>query len=208
MNTTINKVIGVVAAIALVVGVVAYNKTPTAIVGSQGAQGPKGESVVGPRGPAGKDGVTTVITKTEAPKLGSVSSPDIPSPYLQYGGVREWAYKITSMATGSTSCSFMAPPATTTLKFAIATYTLASTTVGSVVEIGQSISPNATTTSIATTTAAQNVQFTLQNSATSTFALSNNNIVTPSTFINVKIGGGAGTYAPTGSCVVGFREVQ
>lgn len=90
MNNTMNKVIGVVAALALVLGVVAYTKTPSQIVGSngekgergvqgvQGVQGEKGEKGdKGDRGPAGQS----------AQVLGAVSSPDFYFPVNVFQGV-------------------------------------------------------------------------------------------------------------------------
>lgn len=213
MNTT-NKIIGVLAVVALVVSIASYTKTPAKIVGStgpQGTQGPKGDR--GPQGPQGIPGERGPVGPAGSPAprtLGALTGPEISSPYLSFGGVREWAYRGIMARAASTTCSIQLPNASTTLAYAAANMTqIASTTV---FEIGYSaVSPNATTTLIATKTITTATQDTIV--ATSTTALSNLTpplTLAPNSYINFKIGGGsvAGTVDPVGQCLVKVREVQ
>jgi hypothetical protein len=212
MNTP-TKIIGILAAISLIVGVIAYQKTPDQILGAagpQGVQGPKGDQgpqgergPVGPQGPAGSPAPRT---------LGALTGPEIPSPYLTFGNVRTWQYK-TSMAAASTTCSIQAPSASSTLVSASANFnSIASTTVFA---IGYDpVSAFATTTLIASKGLTTATQDTLV--ATSTVidtnlrTLTPPNTLAPNSFINFKLGGGAlaGTIPTTGQCIAVFREVQ
>lgn len=205
MNNKVNVIIGILATIALVVGIGAYTKTPKTIVGAQGQkgeqgiQGPRGEKgekgdrgPVGPQGPAGKSAQT----------FGSVSNPDIASPYFSFGGVKHWAYRQV-MTTGSTTCAIQAPVATSTLVGATASFTnIASTTV---MEIGMDQFAFATTTSISKTTVTGGTQAQIVASSTASTL-----IVPPNYYINTKVGSGAiaGTTNTAGVCIAVFREVQ
>lgn len=153
MNKTTNIVIGVVAAIALIFGVVAFNKIPATIVGSVG---PKGESIVGPQGPAGrdgKDGVTKVITEVvnqPVPRvLGALTGPEIPSDYVTFGGLRH-EYRVgTLRAATTTPCALMSPPATSTLLVGTL-QVLVGTSTATTWSIAKATTAFATTTNFAT----------------------------------------------------------
>tara|TARA_R110000868_G_scaffold75379_2_gene217553 strand:+ start:2120 stop:2752 length:633 start_codon:yes stop_codon:yes gene_type:complete len=209
MNNKTNIIVGVVATIALILGFVAYNKTPSTIVGSAGQQGPKGE-----QGPAGRDGVDgkdgargpAGYSAPASPVLGALSGPDLPYPYLSVGGVREWASKVDmTTAVSSTTCSILSPVATSTIMYAGASLsTIASTTV---FEIGyDATSPNATTSLLVTKNLTLGTQDTISASTT------NQIILSPNTRVNYKVGGGsvAGTVSQkfVGSCTAGFRQLS
>lgn len=104
MTRTSNIVIGTLAAIALIVGIVAYHKVPSQITGKQGpvgAQGPKGD-----RGPAGPEGVAGKTGTT----FGAVATLDgVDFPYVNIGGSRYYYYKQTMTATSSVICSIRNP---------------------------------------------------------------------------------------------------
>ena len=201
MNTTLNKVIGIVATIALIVGVVAYNKAPKTIVGAQGPQGPKGESVRGPQGPAGKDGVTTVVTK-----LGAVASPDIPSPYISWGGVAEYrAFAALKTAT-TTPCAIQTPAATSTFSFASFKVTTGTSTDATIWTIATSTTAFATTTLVGT--------FSLPAGATGEFAATSGaTLITapllPNSWVVFGVAGTkpAGSSTLLGTCSAGFRLI-
>ena len=86
------KQIGVTAGVALVVALGAIW-----LVGA-GKMGPPG-----PQGPQGSEG-----------KFGALAGPDIPSPYLQWGGVYEYRTGAAIAATSSMLCDLTSPPATST----------------------------------------------------------------------------------------------
>lgn len=141
---------------------------------------------------------------TETARVGALVGPDISSPYLSFGGVREWAYSTAAKSTGSTTCSFISPAATTSLVAASASFSrLASTTV---VEIGYSASNSWSTTTLMSLSGASLTSLGGQIVASSTASAF---IVPPQTYINTKIGAGdtAGTVTPVGQCKVVFREV-
>ncbi len=73
------------------------------------------------------NGVRTVAPDVNN-ALGALAGPDIASPYLSWGGVRDWATE-NAMNTGTTTvCSIQSPAATSTLSKASFTVSLASTT--------------------------------------------------------------------------------
>lgn len=91
---------------------------------------------------------TTVVKETQ---VGSVTGPEIFSPYISFNGVRHWYYSFPGTSLASTTCVFKLPNASTTLEFASVHYAnMASSSVP--VEIGYSVSPNTTTTLLSTLT--------------------------------------------------------
>lgn len=112
MNKVTSLIVGVLATVALIVGVVAYNKTPSVLVGAKGEQGPRGEQ--GPAGRDGKDGVTKVVTqvveKPASQTLGAVSTLDgIFYPYVKIADSREYYWNTAFSATSSVVCSIQNP---------------------------------------------------------------------------------------------------
>ncbi len=116
--------------------------------------------------------------------FGSVSGPDLYSTYFNVNGVINWYYK-TAMSAASTTCSFKSPAATSTILSLNAYLASASSGTGLSLEIGQSTSPNATTTLITVNEAAAATTL-LQ--ATTTGSALTDGIIAPNTYINVKIG--------------------
>ncbi len=90
MNKTLGSIVGIISIGALLLSISAYNKTPEMVVGSQGQKGIQGiqgeRGEMGPAGRDGKNGVTQIITKTAPPVLGSVSGPELSSPYFCING--------------------------------------------------------------------------------------------------------------------------
>jgi len=112
MNKVTSLIVGVLATGALIVGVVAYNKTPSVIVGAKGEQGPRGEQ--GPAGRDGKDGVTKVVTqvveKPASQTLGAVSTLDgVSNPYVKINNLEIYNYYQPMIATSSVLCSIQNP---------------------------------------------------------------------------------------------------
>lgn len=148
MNTKSNIITGVIATIALVIGVIAFNKTPDRIVGQVGAQGPAGQTVVGPKGDKGdqgapgRDGKDAVATRV----LGSATSPDISSPYLQWGGVYTYQGAAALKTATTTPCAIQAPSASSTLVFATFKITTGTSTDATTWTIATSTTAFSTTT--------------------------------------------------------------
>lgn len=114
MNKVTSLIVGSIATVALIVGVVAYNKTPSVIVGGKGEQGPRGEQgPVGPAGRDGKDGVTKVVTQVvekATQSLGAVATLDgIFYPYVKIADSREYYWAPPFTATSSVVCSIQNP---------------------------------------------------------------------------------------------------
>ena len=183
------------------------NKVVRGLDGQQGVQGVPGQSIVGPRGPQGVPGQSIVGPQGPSgaigmpAKFGGLASPDIPYNWFSFGGVRSWAGS-QPMVNASTTCSIQSPVATSTLVSATFITTTAPTTTP-IFEIGNSTSPNATTTLLArwTFTANQN------QSVVATSTSLTDTIINPSTYVNVKQGGGGGSFVPGGTCKAVFREV-
>lgn len=85
----------------------------TGIVGPRGPQGPQGpQGIPGTSGTSGMPGTPG----TPGPIVGGLSGPDISSPFLSWGGVRQWAARSGSLTQAtSTICSLTSPLATSTL---------------------------------------------------------------------------------------------
>lgn len=95
--------------------------------------------------------VNVNVPKQEAPKLGSVASPDLPTPWFSFGGVSQWAGRMESLIQGSsTVCAIQAPASTSTLDHASIKFALA-TTSAVIVDIAKNSTKYSTTTKIGTT---------------------------------------------------------
>lgn len=200
-----NTIIGAVTAIVIVFGAFALNSTSNYSV-SVGPQGPQG--VQGERGRDGVDGVTKVVTQVvNEPKvsLGAVSSPDVQSPYLTFGGLRRWAGKTDSLVQATTTvCAIQSPTSTSTLVEASVRLSVSSTTA-TTVTLAKASTPFATTSRLAFGSIAANSQGTIAVTGTTTgtgITSATDALTTfaPNTYFVVGIQGGIGTFSPTGIC--------
>lgn len=143
------------------------------------------------------------IVNVNVPKqavLGSVSSPDIQSPYFSFGGVRRWGARTETLNSATTTvCALQAPAATSTLEFASIRFSVSSTTA-STVTIAKATTPYATTTLLASGSVAANAQATLVASTTNSVVVDGIGVFAPNTYLVVGMAGGAGTFSPTGVC--------
>lgn len=73
------------------------------------------------------------------------TSPDIASPYVDFGGLRHWYFTGNFNQGSTTLCSFQSPLSTSTLIYASATITTGTTTA-LVFDIAKASTPSATTT--------------------------------------------------------------
>lgn len=148
-------------------------------------------------------------------KVGALAGPDIPSQYLQWGGVYVYNYRQTLQQGTTTVCAIQTPAATTTLRWASIRVDLASSSA-TVLDIGNSASTGATTTKIGTTYAiAAGAQAFVQASTSPTGTLP---VFAPSNWLVVKIGGGvtggntataaqSAGFVPTGACTATFEAI-
>jgi len=146
------------------------------------------DGVTGPQGPAGQDGQT----------VGAISSPNIASSFLQWGGVTTWQYRTETLNSASTTvCSAQGPAATST---ATAMVRLdVSSTSATIIQFGTGAHSNATTTRMGT-----NVAVAANAKAT---AFASTTIVAPNGWVNVGLTGGTGTHSPSGACNFIFTQI-
>lgn len=135
----------------------------------------------------------------EAQRVGSLSGPDISSPYIAVNGLATYSATVVMVQGASTTCQYQTPAATTTLSAFAYRFGLASSSAAQI-EMGKSSGPNATTTLFGTTfNIAAGAQATVEASSTSGGA-GDAMILAPSTWLAVKLAGGATGSVPTGSC--------
>ncbi len=203
-----NYIVGAVAVVALLTGIASYTKTPTTVVGNDGAKGAQGiqgeRGLVGPQGPAGKDG------KNGSGTYGSVTGPDSYLPYTANNDVQTYSLR-KQFTTGTTTvCAIKSPAATSTLMFASAQFTISSTSA-SVVTLAIAATPWATTTILNNQAVSANAQATVMGSSTPVLASGaiNSLVVAPNQYFVVGMADGtaeatAGTFSPVGSCEAVF----
>lgn len=135
--------------------------------------------------------------------LGAVSSPDIPSPYFSFGGVRQWAARDNDLTQATTTvCAIQSPAATSTLDHADLSLVVSSTTA-STVTFAKAATPYATSTFLGSAAVAANAQANIAVKATTTSnAIASNFVFGPSQWFVVGMQGGVGTFSPTGVCQV------
>lgn len=146
---------------------------------------------------------------------GSVSSPDIISPWFSFGGSRYWAAN-TALATATTTvCAVQAPAATSTLLASQSTvnFTVSSTTA-STVTVAKATTAFATTTLLRTVSIAANAtaSFTMASTtsaaSTAAQALEQSNLMfAPNEWLVVSMAGNVGSFSPTGSCSPVWKQV-
>lgn len=155
----------------------------------------------------GNDEVAPVVVPA-----GALSSPDIASPYLSFGGVRRWAYTQDMRQASSTLCSIQAPAASSTLVSLTALFSTTAAIGATQYAFGNDPTAFSTTTIIvAPYAAAAGAKLEIVASTTMNTAFVLNGVVPPSTYINLKLStstAGVGTgFAPVGWCKAVFQEV-
>ncbi len=159
-----------------------------------------GNGPTGPQGPAGKS-------------FGALVSPDIASPFLSWGGVRQWAYS-PALGSSKTVCSVQAPAATSTLIHA--SVVVNSQPTANQFEIGIATTNTATTTRVALKTLSALTDDSLNAVASSTPTAMGtvttgdtpiNIVVGPHQFVNVNVSSSTLPLTHVGHCNVLFREL-
>lgn len=154
--------------------------------------------------------LTTPHQDQAAPKPGALAGPDIPSRYLNWGGVSEYKAKASLTTATTTPCALQSPSATSTLISAGIQLTVSSSTA-TIWDIARSATPYATTTAFGTAynvgaskTAFINASTSPTSSAPEVFA--------PNTYLvfgaraGITAGDTAGTgFVPAGVCHATFE---
>lgn len=129
--------------------------------------------------------------------LGSVASPDIPSPYLNWGGVYEWHANSKSLASATTTPFAAQSPinATSTLQLGSGCNFTVSSTSAKAVRFYKATTAYATTTFLFGANIAANAQ-----GAPAATTTTDNFVFAPGTYLVMDMEGGTGVDSPTGSC--------
>lgn len=174
----------------------AFIATVSAVFLVSGNQGPPG-----PPGQPGHDG------KNAEQTLGAVSSPDMPFPYISWGGVRRWQGGADLIQGNKIVCAVQSPPATTTIEHAAVRFDFTGQAIQTVWELGRGTTAGATTTSLAKLTLASGAQGTIV--ATTSVTALTDGVVAPSSWISTLLSTSSvgSTFLPTGHCSVSFVEI-
>lgn len=202
MNKVFTSLVGIIAVVALVVGVQAYSKpvpvqsVKTVVVekGAKGDKGDKGDR--GEQGIAGRDGKVSV---------GAVTGPDTYFPYVANNDLQKWGQTRGLSTATTTVCAIQSPVSTSTLVFGSVKF-IVGTTTASTVTLAKAATAFATTTVLNRQALATSTQGTFLASSTSLLAsgLINDNVFAPNQWFVVAMEGGTGTFSPTGSCSAEF----
>jgi hypothetical protein len=206
-----NITIGLVVCVAVIFGVMAF-KAPTVITNTEyktievptlGAQSAPVVNVAAPK--------VTVNVPEQKQIFGAVASSDLMTNWFSFGGVQQWAGKIETLPTASsTVCAIQSPNATSTLVGGTIRFTLASTSAVTV-DLAKGTTQYATTTKIGSTYGiAASAQATIVASSTGSVA-GDGTIFAPNNWFVVRINeysnsSGAGN-APTGKCQAIWRSI-
>lgn len=145
-------------------------------------------------------------------QLGAVSSPELNSPFWSVNGVTSFYSRAKMRQATSTLCSFKSPTATSTLDHLTAIF---STTAGYATQYAWGNDPTAfstTTIIVAPYAFASGARGEIVASTTKITAFTQNGVVPPNTFINLKLStstaGASATYAPVGTCEAIFTTLE
>ncbi len=154
-------------------------------------------------------GVVLIARPAAAPaptQVSSATGPDIPSLYLQWGGLTTYNSRPGLLSASTTLCNIQSPSSTSTLVYAALRLDVGSTTAMDI-DFGNSTAPDATTTVIGTSTVVPaNTQISIVASTTPTAGAKTT--FGPNTWLVVKAGlntaAAVGTFSSTGFCSAQF----
>lgn len=149
----------------------------------------------------------TVIERITT-ELGAAAGPDMSGPYLSVGGVATWSEKQVMKTATSTLCSFKSPSATSTLTHLSAIFSTTASYATSYAFGNAATEFSTTTIIVAPYSFAASATGEIVASTTKITAFTQNGVVSPNTYINLKLStttaGASATYAPKGVCEVQF----
>ena len=152
-------------------------------------------------------GLTKESTFVTRNIVGSVSSPDISSPYFSVGGIPMWFARTENLVAATTTvCALQAPASTSTLEWGMIKLTTSSTTA-STVTIAKAATAFATTTVLSRTAVSANAQATVIASSTATGVLDPAQVFAPNAWLVVSMEGGTGTFSPAGVCQASWIQI-
>lgn len=147
-------------------------------------------------------------------KFGSVSGPDIQSPYLSVDGVTTWYVKQPVRTATSTLCSIKTPAATSTIKHLSANLSTTASYATQYLWGMDTAANNATTTSLASIIGAgagKAMVYQASSTVNDLFTGYYHGTVPPNVYLNLNLStstaGASATYAPAGNCVAVFTEL-
>ena len=212
MNNKITSLaIGAVAVLALIFGATSYFGTPEVQSVPQVVKGPQGErGPAGPQGPVGPVGPRGPAGTSE--KVGALTGPDIPYPYISVGGVATYFSRGALQTATTTPCAIATPPATSTLMYSGVNITTATSTA-TTWTVAWSTSPylGSTTPLAAAFSLASGAQgsFDVVASSTATAANSVGGILPPNSYLVWTVAGTrpADSTKLNGTCQAEFRAI-
>lgn len=208
MNTK-NITIGVLVAVALVFGFLAFKAPtvigiPTSVTVDGSSLGASKAPVVNVPAPIVNVAAPKVSVNVPDQKLGALTGPDVPYPYLCVGSVCTYSSRMAMRTATTTLCSLQAPTATSTLVFAGFQITQGTST-GATIDIGTSTNAFSTTTNLVT---AKSIASGALGYAywTPTGGSVDDAVMSPNTWVNVKTAtAGLSGYTYGGTCEAQFR---
>lgn len=141
-----------------------------------------------------------------APAIGSLTGPDISSPYLAVNNYKQEYRNVALLAASTTVCSVKSPGYASSTLQAFNLSIRTGTSTSATIDIGSALTAYATTTSLyvgsySVASGAQGYVAIVPSAATTT-------ILAPNTYINAKTNGpGVGGYTYQGSCQADFTVI-
>lgn len=149
--------------------------------------------------------------------IGALAGPDIPSPYLTWGGTTEYRSSMTMAQATGTICSFQTPAATSTISSGLITFDVGSSTA-LVVTVAKATTGFATTTTLISDVAlAADIKGTIDFTPAIASTLDAGRLIAPSQFVNITFAGASGgavgtekweNNVPVGTCNIGFMTIN
>lgn len=151
--------------------------------------------------------------------VSALSGPDIPSPYISWGGILKWNLPGSFQTATTSVCWVKSPVASSTLDWARIAITVGTTT-DAIFDISTSTTQFASSSPAlvkaeAIVSGATGIIAWQPGAASSTSGVigltktsgASQNVLPPNTYVTFKTGAGLGGYTYTGSCAAGFTQI-
>lgn len=137
----------------------------------------------------------------DVPRSGALAGPDIPSPWVRWGGVASYRGTQAMQMATTTLCAIQGPSATSTVSFA-SWFITGPTSTAATIDIGIGSTAYATTSNLVSATA---VASGAQGAASWSSLNGTSGVVGPNQYLIIKTAGaGLGGYTYTGKCNAEF----